>query len=160
MPFFQQEYFSKFFSIHPPPPAQVYPVPQIYTGDPRPPISPYVMASSAMELKLEAFRFFPTTHTKKPTKPMRRRSSRTVQHFTRVYLHAQTYTPDKSLLFWSQGKPEYPQFRPHTRIRMAQVLGSSLYICGQHTDTKMQPTILQRNKTPLRIVYDEIGKES
>ena len=36
----------------------------IYTRDPRPPISPYVMALSAMGLKLGVFRFLPTTHAK------------------------------------------------------------------------------------------------
>ena len=39
--------------------------PQIYTGDPRPPIPPCVMASSAMELKLVVFGFLQTqTHYK------------------------------------------------------------------------------------------------
>ena len=45
-----------------------------------------------------------------------------------------TYAPDKSVILIA-GKPEYPQFEPHVGIKMVQVLGSPLYICG--TDIKI-----------------------
>ena len=32
------------------------------------------------------------------------------------------------------GKPEYPQMESHARIKMAQVLGSLVYICGLHLE--------------------------
>ena len=38
--------------------------------------------------------------------------------------------PDESQLFWSREKPKYPQFEPHAGMKMAQVLGSPLYIFG------------------------------
>ena len=62
----------------------------IYMGDPRPPISPCVMASSAMGLKLGVFGFLPTTHAKTNAIQMPSRSLRAVQHFTHVYLHAKS----------------------------------------------------------------------
>ena len=72
----------------------------MYTRDPRPHITPYVMAPSAMGLNLGVFWFLPTTHAKTNTKPMGPRSSPIM--FDR---HAQTavdaviYTPDKPRLF-------------------------------------------------------------
>ena len=39
-------------------------------------------------------------------------------------------TSDKPQLIWLQEKPKDPQFEPHARIKMAQVLGSPLYICS------------------------------
>ena len=39
------------------------------------------------------------------------------------------YTPDESRVFWLREKPEYPQLEPHVGIKMAQVLGSLVYIC-------------------------------
>ena len=44
-----------------------------------------------------------------------------------------TYAPDESRLFWSEEKPEYPHFEPFVEIKMAQALGSPVYICGQST---------------------------
>ena len=41
-----------------------------------------------------------------------------------------TYAPDEPRLFWLQEKPEDPQFELHARIKMAEVLGCPLYICG------------------------------
>ena len=38
-----------------------------------------------------------------------------------------TLTANESQLFWLQ---EYLQLEPHARIKMAQVLGSLVYICG------------------------------
>ena len=39
-----------------------------------------------------------------------------------------TYAPDEPRLCWK--KPEDPKFKPHARIKMAQVLESPMYICG------------------------------
>ena len=50
----------------------------------------YTSLSSAMELKFGVFRFLPTTHAETNASKMRPRSSRTMQHFTCVYLHTQT----------------------------------------------------------------------
>ena len=64
---------------------------------------------------------------------MRPQFLRAVQHFTHFLSSRSdhsTYTPDKSLLFWSLEKPEYPQLEPHTKIKMALVLGSPVYIYG------------------------------
>ena len=44
-----------------------------------------------------------------------------------------TYAPDESQLFWSWEKLEYPQLEPHTRLKMAQVLRSPIYICGLYS---------------------------
>ena len=74
---------------------------------------------------------------------MPQRSSRAVHHFKHVYLHARTaldagdkttvvrqvtYAPDVPRLFWLRKMPEDPQFEPHAGIKMAQVLGSLVYI--------------------------------
>ena len=48
-----------------------------------------VMASSAMELPLGVFGCLSTTYAETNTNKMRRRSLRTVQRFTHVYLQAQ-----------------------------------------------------------------------
>ena len=40
-----------------------------------------------------------------------------------------TYAPEESRLFWSWEKPKYPQFEPRAGIKVAQVLGSIVYIC-------------------------------
>ena len=72
--------------------------PQIQKGDPRTPIPPCVMASSAMELQLGVFRFLPTTPMEINAKKMRTR-----------------YAPDESRLFWAEkwwGKSEYPNWSP------------------------------------------------
>ena len=39
-----------------------------------------------------------------------------------------TYAPEEPQLFWLRETPEDPQFEPHARIKMAQVLGSLVYI--------------------------------
>ena len=45
-----------------------------------------------------------------------------------------TYAPDEHdelrLIIWLRENPKDPQFEPHARIKMVQVLGSPLYICG------------------------------
>ena len=43
------------------------------------------------------------------------------------------YALDKLRLFWLREKPEDPQFEPHAGIKMAQVLGSPVYIYGRNT---------------------------
>ena len=105
-----------------------------------------VMASSAMGLKLGVFGFLPTTHAETNANKMHPQSMRAMWLFTHVYLHAQTpvhtCAPDESWLFWSQEKPEYPQFEPHARIKMAQVLGSLLYICGLDTTTACEKVLV------------------
>ena len=74
--------------------------PYIYTGDPRPPIPPRVMASSAMGLKLGVFGFLPTTHAKTHAKQMRPWSLHAVRHFTRVYLHTRTVVDAGDICTW------------------------------------------------------------
>ena len=48
-----------------------------------------------------------------------------------------TYIPDESCLHvcWSREKHDYHQLEPHARIKMAQVLGSRVYICGMYIST-------------------------
>ena len=65
---------------------------------------------------------------------MRSRSSHAGQFFTHDCLYAQTavhaskiYAPDD---YFHYGKPEDPQLEPHSGIKMAQVQGSLVYICG------------------------------
>ena len=41
-----------------------------------------------------------------------------------------TYALDELRLFVLQEKTEDPQFEPHARTKMEQVLGSLVYICG------------------------------
>ena len=106
---------------------------QIYTRDPRPPILPRVMESSAMRLKLGVFRFVPITHAKINAKQMRPRSSSAVQRFLCVYLHIWTAADAGDIhepwLFWSRGNPKTCifQFKPHAWIKMVQVLGYLVY---------------------------------
>ena len=54
-----------------------------------------------------------------------------------------TCAPDKSQLFWLRKEPENPQFEPHAGIKMAQILGSPLYICGATRE-------MQRKRVNLR----------
>ena len=107
---------------------------QIYTRDPRSPLLPPVMASSAMGLNLRVFRFRKTNATC------------ATQCFTRVCLHAQTTVHAGNTRTWQTTiiliteNPKDPQFEPHARIKMAQVLGSLVYICGndRHEDIYFQ----------------------
>ena len=109
---------------------------QIYTGDPRPRIPPHVMASSAMGLKLGVFGFLPITHTKGNAKPMHPRSFSAMRRLQVFYLHSQTAVGAGDIHTWWTAvsliteKSEDPQFEPSARIKMVQVLGSSVYICG------------------------------
>ena len=70
-------------------------------------------------------------------KPVRPPSSRATQHFLHVYLYCQTTVDAGDICTWWTtatvivGKPEDPKFQSHARIKMAQVLESPLYICGE-----------------------------
>ena len=44
-----------------------------------------------------------------------------------------TYAPDEPQLFWLREKPEDPQYEPHAEIKMAQVLGSPVYIYAMNS---------------------------
>ena len=96
------------------------------------------MALSAMGLKLGVFGFSPTTHAKTNVIQMCPRSLHAVQHFTRVYLHAETAVDASDIRTWRTtvilitGKPKDPQFEPHAGIKIAQVLESPVYIYGTH----------------------------
>ena len=74
----------------------------------------------------------PTTQAETNTNKMHPWSSRALQCFTRVYLHAQTtvhtHLTNHGYLK-SQEKLKYPQLEYHACIRMEQVLGSPVYIC-------------------------------
>ena len=97
------------------------------------PIPPHVMASSAMGLNLGVFGVFADhTHTQRNTKQMHSRSCRGA-----FYLSSRSncktciviYTWRTTVILIT-GKPEDPQIQPHAGIKMAQVLGSLVYICG------------------------------
>ena len=45
-----------------------------------------------------------------------------------------TYPPDEPRLFWLPEKPKDPQIQSHVGIKMAQVLGSLVYICDIYLD--------------------------
>ena len=104
--------------------------PQIYKGDSRPRILPYVMASSAMGSNGGSSGFC-QAYTQEQMLPQ---SSCGVLHMFISTLRPQliqvTYAPDELWLFWLQTKPEDPQFEPRAERKMAQVLGSPLYTCG------------------------------
>ena len=97
----------------------------IQERDSRPRIPPCVMASSVMGLKLGVF--------KTQTKCVHNLRA-PCGIFMHVYLHAQTAAVHTHLMnhgYFDRGEnPEFPQFEPHARIKVVQVLGSPLYICG------------------------------
>ena len=69
--------------------------------DPRPRITPRVMALSVMGVKLGVFGFFVDhTHTKTNAKQMRQRSSRAKQRFTHVYLRTLTAADAGYIHIW------------------------------------------------------------
>ena len=91
-----------------------------------------------MGLNLGVFGFLLTKHVKITAKQMRPRSLRAMQRFALVCLQAQI-----ALLvckqhmhltnhgYFDYGKnPKTPQIQPHAGIKMAQVLRSLVYICG------------------------------
>ena len=107
---------------------------QIYTRDPRPPIPPCIMVSPAMGLNLGVFGFLLTTRSKTNAKQMHSLSLHATWLFTCDCLHAQTTVHAINIRTWRttiiliMGKPDNPQFAPHGRIKLAQVLGSLVYI--------------------------------
>ena len=57
---------------------------------------------------------------------MRPQSLCAVSTLQRMFIFTLTYALEEPPLFWLQEKPEHPQFEPHVKIKMAQVLGSPL----------------------------------
>ena len=108
--------------------------PQIYTRDPRPPIPPCVMALSTMGAQFGGLRFLPTTHAKINAKQMRSQSSRAVQYFALVCLHAQTPVHADNIRTWHTPTVFITEktWRPPNSagVKMAQVLRSLVYIFG------------------------------
>ena len=87
------------------------------------------MASSAMEFQLGVFGFLPTAHAKTNANKMCPWSSCAVLHFTCVYFHAQTavymYLTNHDYV-----DREKKANTSNARIKVAQVPGSPVYICG------------------------------
>ena len=86
---------------------------QILKRNPRTPILPCIMASSAVELQLGKFRFLLTTHTRKQRQTKCVHNLRT--HLTPVYLHAQTAAHTHLLNhgYFDRGKnPNTPNWTP------------------------------------------------
>ena len=100
------------------------------------------MVSSAMGLKLGVFGFLSTsatTHTETNTNKIRPRSSRTVRCFTCIYLHAQTavYKHLMNHSYFDRRKNPNTHNEPHAGMKMVQVLGFPLYICGHNIKSKI-----------------------
>ena len=85
--------------------------PRIYTRDPKPPIPPYVMASSATGLNLGVFGFLPTTHAKIHAKQnCVHHLLRTVRRFALICHYAQiaVYTYLTNRGYFDYGKIRRP----------------------------------------------------
>ena len=80
--------------------------------------------------KLGIFRFLPSIYARANASTIFMRCFYTFISTLRPQLIQVTYAPDELWLFWLQTKPEDPQFEPHAEIKMTQVLGSPLCICG------------------------------
>ena len=90
------------------------------------------MASSAMGSNWGSSGFLPTTH-KKQTQIKRIHDLRTpCGVFMHDYLHAQTTVDVQTTVILITRNPEDSQFEPHAGIKLAQVLGSPVYICGSY----------------------------
>ena len=76
---------------------------------------------------------FLPTHAETNANKMRPQSLRAMQHFMPVCLHALTAV-HRITVTLIMGKAEYPQMEPHAWIKMAQVLGSLVYICSTDRD--------------------------
>ena len=89
--------------------------------------------------QIGVFGFLPTTHAKTHAKQMHPRSSHAVQHFTHVYLHTWTAADAGDIHTWRTTfilitrKTRRPLIWAHVGIKMAQVLGSLVYIYGSGT---------------------------
>ena len=73
------------------------------------------------------------------------------RRFMCTYLYAQAvYAPDESrLLFWSREKPKYSQLESHAGIKMAQCLGSPVYICESFSRSiQMQKSLASKPRAP------------
>ena len=98
---------------------------------------PRVMASSAMELNLGIFRFLLTTQVKTDIKLMRPQSLCVMRRFMRVLssrsdcIRCSDIHTWRTKIFWLWVKTQRPQFEPHARIKMAQVLRSLVYVCDK-----------------------------
>ena len=94
------------------------------------------MTSSATELHLGVFGFLPTTSEEANANKMRLRSSSAVRDVPRVFIftlrprYIRTWRIPVILI--AGKKPEYPKFKPHAGIKMVQVLGCLVYICGYY----------------------------
>ena len=113
---------------------------QIYTRDPRH-ITPRVTASLAMGLNLGVFGFLPTMHVKTNAKPVHPRSFCVMRLFMRCIFMLSSRCSDirtwwTAVILTIIKKPEDRQFEPHAGIKMVQVLGSLMYICGCHNKYK------------------------
>ena len=116
---------------------------QIYKGDPRPRIPPRVMASSAIGLKLGVLGFLPTNTQKQMQNKWVHDLRAPCSVLRQFYLNAQTLVDAGDIRTWQprlfslREKPEDPQFEPHAEVKMAQVLGSPLYICVEYNCDKV-----------------------
>ena len=100
------------------------------------------MAPSSMGLKLGAFGCLPTIPTKKQNKTKQNKkhtkpqSLHTVRRFTQVLPWRSAHSRCKWHMhlrirgYFESWNSKDPQFKPHVRIKMVQVLGSPLYICA------------------------------
>ena len=106
---------------------------QTYTRDPRPPILPCLMVSSAMGLNLGVFRFLPTTHRKNTNKCVHDlcapRNVLCMSVFTIRPQYMQVTCTWRTMIILIMGK----NLKTPCGIKMAQVLGSLVYICGINT---------------------------
>ena len=100
------------------------------TRDPRPPIPPCEMASPPMGLNMGVFGFLPTTHTTANVKGCKISVLHEFVFMLRLQWMQVICAPDKPRLFSLREKPKDPQFEPHAGIKMVQILGSLVYICG------------------------------
>ena len=92
-----------------------------------------------MELQFGVFRFLPTTHVETNANKMCPRSLWAMWHFTHVYLHAHTtvhmhLTNQDYFDQWKSPRNTWiPPIGAHAEIKMSQVMGSLVYVCGKHT---------------------------
>ena len=116
--------------------------PQIYKCDHR---QPRVMALSAMGLNLGVFGSLPTMHAKNKKNPTTNAFMifapcgvlRVFVFMLKLQYMQVTYAPDEPRLFWLWEKLKDPQFEPHDGIKMVQVLGSLVYICGFTSELRL-----------------------
>ena len=112
-----------------------------YEGDPRPCLPPWYYSVISHGAQFRGLPVF-SNHIHKYAKTNAKKNASTISachaafYFVFIFmlrpqLMQVTYTPDKLQLFWLWEKPEDPQFEPHIGVKMVQVLGSPLYICGE-----------------------------